>query len=257
MIEQRLDILSGLAGNKSDRAIGHRRKMLAQIPNPTLGRNLTSQLIPLVHDKNARLELVSDVVRQLLVHLAHGFFAIEEKQNHIRATNAALGSVSSVPIDIGPDTFRSTQTGCIDRHELVPIELEHHIDAIARGTGYFAYDHSLGASQGIHESALADVSTTDDGNLHRGWFDISGTGLHDRQPFDDQIQQLLLVAVLHDADAHQPPPAELMELVRVGILGGVVRLVGYQQDRFVHLAKPIRDLGIQGNQAAAGIDDKQ
>ena len=54
------------------------------------------------------------------------------------------------------------------------IEFEHHIDAIARGAWDFADDASFLVDQGVDEGAFANVSTTDDSDLHRRGFDFLG-----------------------------------------------------------------------------------
>ena len=62
MVEQSFNIFAGLSRHKSDRAIGHCWKRFTNVTHPALCGHLTSELVPFVHDKDARLELVRNVM---------------------------------------------------------------------------------------------------------------------------------------------------------------------------------------------------
>ena len=62
--------------------------------------------------------------------------------------------------------LRAAQAGRVDGDERFAVELEPHVDAVARGAGDLADDHPLGLGQRVDERALADVAAADDGHLH-------------------------------------------------------------------------------------------
>ena len=52
----------------------------------------------------------------------------------------------------------------INEHEIALVLAKRHEDAVARGAGVFARDHTLIAQQAIHQRRLADVGAPDDGD---------------------------------------------------------------------------------------------
>ena len=107
MVQKGFDVFACLSGDKSDRAVGHRRKVLADVLDPALGGDLAGELVPFVDHENAGFELIVDVVSELFIDFAHLLGAIEEQEHHVGASDAALGTVGSIPIDVGFDAFAS------------------------------------------------------------------------------------------------------------------------------------------------------
>ena len=62
--------------------------------------------------------------------------------------------------------LRAPQARRVDRHERLAVQLEPHVDAVARGARHFADDHPLGLGQRVDERALAHVAAADDRHLH-------------------------------------------------------------------------------------------
>ena len=250
-------ILAGLAGNESDRAVCHGRKRLVHVANPAFGRHLAGEQVPFVHDEDTRLVLVSDVMSKLLVNLAHLLFRVEEHQDDVGSANAALGSVHSVPIDIGFNAFVSAQAWRIHGHELMTVQVKHDVYAIAGGSRHLANDHSLGFNERVHECALSDIAFSDNRKLHHWRFDFGRHGIQLRDALHDQVKQFVFVSILMNANPDQPSSTELMKLVRIGVKRWTIGLVGHQQYRFVDLAKPIRNFLVQRQHTRPGIDDEQ
>ena len=189
--------------------------MLSNIFDPALGRDKTSKLVPFVYDEDTRFKLVVDVVRKLLVDLAHRFGTIEKQQYNIRSSYASLSSVQTVPIDVRPNAFVTTKPRSVDRHEFVAVKLEHHVDTIASRSGDLADNASILFHERIDESAFADIASPNNRNLHRRRFDFTRVRIKVRQVPDDPIKQIGFVAILQYADSHQVLVTELMKLIRV------------------------------------------
>ena len=107
VVQERFDVFTRLPGDESDWAIGHGRKVFADVFDPSFGRDLAGEFVPFVDHEDAGFELIVDVVSELFVDFAHLLGAIEEQEHHISASDAALGTVGSVPIDVGFDAFAS------------------------------------------------------------------------------------------------------------------------------------------------------
>ena len=256
MVQQRFDILASLPGDKGDGAISHCREMFPNVLDPAFGWDLACEFVPFVDHEDAGFEFIVDVVSKLFIDFAHGFGAIEEQQDDIGPANASLGSVGSIPIDIGFDAFAASQARSVDRHEFVAIEFEHHIDAIAGRPGDFADDAAILLGERVDEGAFADVASTDNRHFHRGWFDLFGSGIEIWKSLGNPGQEVPFVAILSSAYSEQITVAQAMEFVGVGVLGLAVGFVGNQQDWFVDFSEPIGDLSIQRDQSAARVDDK-
>ena len=74
---------------------------------------------------------------------------------------------------------------------------------------------------------------------------------------DDPGEQVGFVSILQNTHAHQIAVSEAMEFVGVGVLGLAVGFVGNKQDRFVDFTESIGHFGVQGDQSAARVDDKE
>ena len=189
--------------------------MLSNVFNPALCRDKASELVPFIHYEDTRFKLVVDVVRKLLIDLAHRFGAIEKQQHNIGSSHASLRAVQTVPIDVRPNTLVTAKTRRVDRHEFVAVELEHHVDAIARRSGDLTDYTSILFHKRIHESAFADVTSSNNRNLHRRRFNLTRVRIKVRQVPDDPVKQIGFVAILQHADPHQILVTKLMKLIRV------------------------------------------
>ena len=189
--------------------------MLSNVFNPSLGRDKASELVPFIYDEDTRLKLVVDVVRKLLVDLAHRFGAIKKQQYDIRSSYASLSPVQTVPFDVRPNALVTAKPRRVDRHEFVAVELEHHVDAIARRSRDFADNASILFHKRVHESAFANVASPNNRNLHRRRFNLTWVRIKVRQVPDDPIKQICFVAILQHADPHQVLVTKLMKLIRV------------------------------------------
>ena len=78
-----------------------------------------------------------------------------------------------------------------------------------------------------------------------------------RQPFGNQLQQQVAVAVLLGTDQHQLAAAELVELGRWRLDLRRVALVGDTQDRLGDVTQPGHHFLVERRDAVAGIDDEQ
>src|SRR5438132_384312 len=82
---------------------------------------------------------------------------------------------------------------------------------VARCARHLADDHTLALGEAIDERALARVAPADGGQLHRRFlrrFEAIGR----RQALEDEVEQMVLAAVLLGADAQELAAAELVEL---------------------------------------------
>ena len=99
--------------------------------------------VPFVHDEDARLVLLGDVIAKLLVDFADPLRGVEEQQHDVGPADAALGPVGAVEIDVGLPALGFADARRVDGDERLAVELEPHVDAVARGAGHFADDHPL------------------------------------------------------------------------------------------------------------------
>ena len=113
------------------------------------------------------------------------------------------------------------------------VELEPHVDAVARRAGHFADDHPLGLGQRVDERALADVAAADDGHLHHRLADLERVVVQRRRQAarrscSSSTARLRFWSVLIAQRLAAAEPVELVGL-RVERLG--VGLVGHADDR--------------------------
>jgi len=62
VIQEGLDVLSCLSSDKSDGAVGHRWKVLADVFNPAFCGDLTCEFVPFVDDEDTGFEFIVNVV---------------------------------------------------------------------------------------------------------------------------------------------------------------------------------------------------
>ena len=167
--------------------------------------------VPLVDREDARLVLLGDVVGQLLVEPADALGGVEEQQDDVGPADRPLGAVDRVEVQALADLGLALHAGGVDGQERHAVELEMDVDRVAGGAGPLRDDHPLGVRQGVDEGRLAGVGPADHGDLHLGVGRLAR-----RRPAGsislDQLQQLLLVAVLLRRDGDRLAPAELVEL---------------------------------------------
>ncbi len=137
------------------------------------------------------------------------------------------------------------------------IELKHHVNAVACCSWYFADDATFFFGQRVDEGTFSDVASANDGDFHRRWFEFLGVCVEVWKMADDPIEQIGFVSVLQDAHAHQVFVAELMELISIGVERWAIGFVCHQQDWFVDFAKPVCDLGVEGDHSRSRVDDKE
>ncbi len=115
--------------------------------------------------------------------------------------------MKTVEIDIGANTFIATQAWRIDGHELVAVQIEQYVDAVARRAGHFAYDLRFSPSQRVDEGTLANVASSTIVDFHSGWFDVFVFVIAFGQTSQNLIEQLLPVAVCNTLTGiNQPRP---------------------------------------------------
>ena len=138
------------------------------------------------------------------------------------------------------------------------VDLKPHVDAVPRGAGDGARDHTLLLGQRVDERALADIAPPHDRQLHLRQVRPLGLLFRPRlgQVRDDRLDELVAVAVLPHADDHGRTEAERIELVSMHVEFRVVRLVGHEQHITARLAQPRRHLAIGGQESAAHLDDE-
>ena len=142
--------------------------------------------------------------------------------------------------------------GRVDGDERLAVALEAHVHAVARRAGHLADDHPLALGQAVDERALAGVAPADDGQLQGRVLRRRLQRFRRRQPFGDQVEQLVAVAVLLGADADQLAAAELVELGGLRVELGRVALVGDADDRLVDVAQPAGDLLVERHRRRRG-----
>src|SRR5262249_11132278 len=212
--------------------------------------------VPLVDDEDGRLALFEDVLSQLLVHLADADARVEEEQHRVGPADGTLGAVHAVKLNVGAGALRAADAGRVDGDEDLAVSLEADIDAVARGPRHLANDDALGLGQAVDERALARVAPADDGQLH-GHVEVRLGLILLRQALEDEVEQLLLAAVLVGADANQLGPADLVELGGLWLQGRGVAFVGDQDDRFSHVAQPAGNLLVERHQAGADVNHEE
>ena len=121
--------------------------------------------------------------------------------------------------------------------------------------GRLGDDHPFGPCQSIDQGGLAGIGPTDHRDLHLGVGGLLGVG--GREHFFDQLQQLLLVAVLVNRDGDRLAAAQLVKLGAAVVKLGNIGLIHHQDDRRLQIAKPLRHLQVQRHQLVADIDDEE
>ncbi len=207
VIEQRFDVFARLPRDKGNRRIAHRAKRIVQITHPLVGGHRLGHRVPFIHDQDAWLVILADIIAKLLVDLANPLGRVQKQEHHVRPANTPLGAVRSIKVDRGPSAFRSANARRINRHKRFAVELKPHVDTVACRAGDFAHDHSLRLGQRIHKRAFPYVATTHDRHLHfrLGGGLIGSTFHRGGQPLQNQIQEHGSIAILLGADRRDLP----------------------------------------------------
>ena len=126
--------------------------------------------VPFVNDEDTGLVVLFDVADELSVDFRNPLPRVKKHQRHIGVSNTPLRAMGSIKVDVGSNAFASSQTGCVDGDHRFAVHGETNVDAVTGCPSDFAHDHTIRFGDRVDKRALADVTPSDDSELHFRFF---------------------------------------------------------------------------------------
>lgn len=168
-----------------------------------------------------------------------------------------LGPGHAVELDGVGHAALAANAGRVDGQERFAVALEADVHAVARRTRHLADDDALILGDAVDESALAGVTSADNGDLQGHVRGNGSSGVGRGQLLDDAIEQGLLAPVLVGADRNDVVGAELVKLGRLRFQSFRVALVGHEEDRPARLPQALGHGLVQRHHAGPDVHDEQ
>ena len=128
------------------------------------------------------------------------------------------------------------------------------VDGVARGAGDGGNDGAVLAGDHVDEGALADIGAADDGDAGQAVGGVVGAF---GEVFDEGVEEVARAAAGDAGDGVGVAEAEGVELGEAVHLGGVVDLVGGEDDGLGAAAQHVGDVLVHGCEAFAGVDEEE
>ncbi|MNZ46911.1 hypothetical protein D3C78_646080 [compost metagenome] len=228
--------------------------------------------VPLVQGDDDGATGFQGKAQQVQVMVNHAFAGIHDEDDHVGILDRLQGFDHGELFDFFVDLAALAHPGGVDQGVLLFVTLEGNVDTVAGGAGLVVDDDPLFTEHAVDQGRLADVGTTDDGDLDaiflartRNTYRFLALGdvgidlfyIVAREVAEHGLQQVVDATALSTGDADGVAHAQRRELGDGNLRIDVVDLVGDQERALVALAQVLGNHLVGGGQAGAGVNQEQ
>ncbi len=193
--------------------------------------------------------------RDLLVLLGDALGGVDHEQAHVGLVDGAQPAHEAVVLDVLVDEVALAHAGRVDEAVALALALDHDVERVARCAGDVGDDRAVLARKAVGDRGLAHVRAADDGDAQGvgGVLGLLG-GLGQRR--HDLIEQVAGAVAVGGRDGARLTEAQGVEVPEGLLVGGVIELVGYEEDGLAGAAQDARDRLVLLGDARGGVDDE-